>query len=270
MAEFTASGHPLDGSATRSCGGEANVGRSNAKITGCGGCGAGVWQWRCTNWRDERTLNGLSPPDPCTGQLPVQLPPVSGTEGAGKNPESFDRNCAPSQAPDGDYANYEQLSYGQLRELCRRRGYHKKNTKAAPNTRLEAMDAATEKTKKGSSNHMDTSMTVLGKRSRTTEGSTETGTAADGKSGKRTRSAAVNIAFAVDLEVVTGHVQWGHLGLEPRMEAQQFSVVEGVDSAVSAWVAGRCNRVWGQESSPGEEKQHAELAQAAKTRELDV
>ena len=113
-------------------------------------------------------------------------------------------------------------------------------------------------------------MTVLGKRSRTSEGSTETGTAADGKSGKRTRSAAVNIAFAVDLEVVTGHVQWGHLGLEPRMEAQQFSVVEGVDSAVSAWVAGRCNRVWGQESSPEEEKQHAELAQAAKTRELDA
>ena len=73
---------------------------------------------------------------------------------------------------------------------------------------------------------MDTSITVLGQRSRTTEGATETGTAADGNIGKRPRSAAVDIALAVDLEVFTEHVQWGRPELEPQMEAQQLEHVQ--------------------------------------------
>ena len=46
--------------------------------------------------------------------------------------------------------------------------------------------------------------------------------------------------------------------------------MEGGDGAASAWVADERNRVLGQELSPGEEEQHAELVQAAEIKELDA
>ena len=54
------------------------------------------------------------------------------------------------------------------------------------------------------------------------------------------------------------------------MEANRASVVEGVGRAASAWVADECGRVPGQALSPEEEKQHADLVQAAKIKELDT
>ena len=86
----------------------------------------------------------------------------------------------PTQAAIGGNVNYDQLSYGQLRELCKQRGYHRKNSRAAPKARWEAMDAADRKTKEGSPNEIDTSMTVLGKRSQNDEGAAETGTCMNG------------------------------------------------------------------------------------------
>ena len=95
-------------------------------------------------------------------------------EDARKPSASFDRNGAPSRAPIGDNVNFDQLAYGQLNELCKQRGFHKKDAKAAPEALLEAMGAAGKKTTGGSSNDMDTSMTALGKRSRNEEGAMET------------------------------------------------------------------------------------------------
>ena len=58
-------------------------------------------------------------PVPGSSKLSVQLPPESGKRDAGKTSAPFGRNCAPSQAPIGDYAKYDQLPYGQLHELCK-------------------------------------------------------------------------------------------------------------------------------------------------------
>ena len=76
--------------------------------------------------------------------------------------ESFDCVCSPSQAPADDTANYDQLSFGQLHELGKQRGYHKEDTNAVHKIRLGAMDAAAKKPAEGSSSDMETSMTVLG------------------------------------------------------------------------------------------------------------
>ena len=59
-------------------------------------------------------------------------------------------------------------------------------------------------------------------------------------------------------------------GTQAQVEAHQPSVAVGVDGAASAWVADECNRAQGQESSPEEEGQHAELDHAGKTKEHDA
>ena len=46
--------------------------------------------------------------------------------------------------------------------------------------------------------------------------------------------------------------------------------MEGVDGAISAWVAGACNRISGQELTPEEDEVHADLVEADKLRELDT
>ena len=116
---------------------------------------------------------------------------------------------------------------------------------------------------------MDTSTSVLGKRTRTTDGAVEAGKGADGNSEKRPGSAALEAARAVDLEVVKEHAQWWNPELEPHVEAHQSSIAEGVDGAAPAWVADECNRARGQELSP-EEEQRAELVQAAKIEKFDA
>ena len=106
-------------------------------------------------------------------------------------------------------------------------------------TRLEAMDAAEKRTMEGRSNDMDTSMQVLGKRSRIEEGAMETGHGMDGNLGKLFISdwTALDIALAFDLEVVKEHAQKRNPELEPQMDAYQSSIMEGVVGAVTAWVA---------------------------------
>ena len=89
-------------------------------------------------------------PVPDSPQLSAQSPPETRLEGTGKPSASFDRSCAPSQAPIGDSVDYDELSFGQPRELCRQRLYRVKDSKAALKTRLEAMDAAYKKTTEGS------------------------------------------------------------------------------------------------------------------------
>ena len=177
-------------------------------------------------------------PVPDSPHLSLQLPPEPEVDSTGKTSASFDPNCAPSQAPASGSAKYDQLSNGQLHELCRQRGYHKKDTKAVLRTRLEAMDAAAKKTAEGSSNDMDSSMRTrfTGKRSRCTNGTMEMGTEVGGDNEKRPRNTDLAIALEVDMEVVKEHAQWWNPELKPQVEAQQSSVAEGVGGAVSARV----------------------------------
>ena len=109
----------------------------------------------------------------------AQLPPNSEVADEGPASSPFDRNCAPPQAPPADTTNNDQLSYGRLHELSKQRGYHKEDSKAAPRTRLAAMDAAIEKPADGGAGDMDTSTTIPGKRTRAMEDTTDTSLAAD-------------------------------------------------------------------------------------------
>ena len=95
--------------------------------------------------------------------------PDSALGDTGNTSASPDRNCAPLEAPVRENASYDQLSFGQLHVLCKQRGYHDKDAKAALRTRPDAMDAAENKAKEGSSNDADPSTSVLGKRARNLE-----------------------------------------------------------------------------------------------------
>ena len=89
-----------------------------------------------------------------------------------------------------------------------------------------------------------------------------------GKNGNRPRGDALTAALSVDVSVVREHAQRGNPAMKPQKETLQSSAVYGADGAISAWVTDDCNRVLGQELSPGEEKQHAHLAHEGKLREL--
>ena len=58
--------------------------------------------------------------------------------------------------------------------------------------------------------------------------------------------------------------------MKPQVEVSRTSAVAGVEAAISAWVANERNRVFDQELSAEEEVARADLARAAKDRELDA
>ena len=74
----------------------------------------------------------------------------------------------------------------------------------------------------------------------------------------------------VDLAVAQAHAQWWPPDLKPKVGVNPSAAVDGVDGAISAWVADECNRVLGQELSQEEEEMHADLANGRKKRELEV
>ena len=68
-----------------------------------------------------------------------------------------------------------------------------------------------------------------------------------GKNAKRPRGDALAAALVEDRRVVQEHAQWWSPPTKPQVGAVHSSAAEGVDGAVSAWVADECNRVMGQE-----------------------
>ena len=69
------------------------------------------------------------------------------------------------------------------------------------------MDAANKKDVDGSSNDMDTSTSVLGKRCRTSMEGMDTAEATDGNAEKRPRGGALDMALAADLDVAKERAQ---------------------------------------------------------------
>ena len=133
--------------------------------------------------------------------------------------------------------NYDNLSYDRIHNLRKDRGYHKKDAKAALKTRLEAMDAVERRVIIENENAMETSSSVLGKRDRSMEESSAAAPTPQQVEGKRPRGEAPAITMEVDLAVVQAHAQWWSPDLKPKMEASPSDAVEGVDGAISAWVA---------------------------------
>ena len=144
------------------------------------------------------------------------------------------------------------LPYDQSHAPWKRRGYHKEDAKAALRTRWGAMDAAERQATEGTSRDMDTSSSVLGKRTRHIQEPLAIESTGMGNNGKR-----LEIALVVDTSVVKEHAQWRNPDLKPQVEALQSSVVEGVDGAASSWAADECDRVLGREVSLEEEGMHA-------------
>ena len=87
---------------------------------------------------------------------------------------------------------------------------------------------------------------------------------------RRYRADASRAALVADMGVVKEHAQCRNPGLKWKVGATQSSVAEGVDAAISAWVADACNRVSGKETSGEGGKLHAGLARDAKVEELDT
>ena len=128
-------------------------------------------------------------------------------------------------------------------------------------TRLEAMDAATRQSLKMNGGAIDASSSALGKRDRSLAEPTNSG------SSRRDTPAA---GMAADLAVTHAHAQWWSPELTPRMEASPSAAAEGVDGAISAWIADERDHILGQELTPEEENIHADLVGAGKLREFEA
>ena len=162
------------------------------------------------------------PNSPTVSGPPDPPPPLEGT---GNTSASFDRKRAPPQAPRCESAKYVHLSYDHLRDLCQQRGYHEKDAKVVLKTRLEAMDAAARQPLKSNENDMDTSSSVLGKRDRPMAEPSNIDNSTSGVEGKRSRRNVPATTLAADLAVVQTHAQWWPPDLNPKIEANQCSVV---------------------------------------------
>ena len=84
----------------------------------------------------------VAAPEPSSLSQSIQVPPsppLSPQIPPGKSPP--EKNCAQLLGPLGAEGDYDHLSCGELHNVRRRRGYARKNPKAALETRLAAMDA---------------------------------------------------------------------------------------------------------------------------------
>ena len=79
--------------------------------------------------REPSVVSPLLIAAPDSPPLSAQLPPNSEVAEKGPASSSLDRNCAPSQAPVAGTADYDELSYGHLHELCTQRSYHGLDTR---------------------------------------------------------------------------------------------------------------------------------------------
>ena len=77
-------------------------------------------------------------------------------------------------------------------------------------------------------------------------------------------------ALVADEGVVGKHSRRRNPELESRVDATLSSAAEGVDAAISAWVAEECNRSLGQELSEDGERLHVAMAPDAKEKELNL
>ena len=120
---------------------------------------------------------------------------------------SFDKKCAPSQAPIMEGSQYDHLTYDELHNLCKSRGYCKKDAKTALKTRLEAMDTVARNSSQLQTDNMDTSYSVLGKRERPLSDSHIAEMPTQLSVGERSRGEALATTLVVDSAAAKEHAQ---------------------------------------------------------------
>ena len=129
---------------------------------------------------------------PSRPRLSIQLPP---------NAPSFDKHCAPAQAPQLGRGDHDRLSYDQLHDLCERAGYSRGGPTAALKTGLASMGVADRKRTLAEDDAMDASEALTRKRGRAPDVIADNSDALLGDEGKRCRACDLHWAFVVDRAV---------------------------------------------------------------------
>ena len=140
---------------------------------------------------------------PSSPSLSAQLPPAGST---------FGKTYIQLQAPGLTQRDYDHLTHDEFHQLCRRRGYAGKASKAVLKTRLSTMDS------------------VARTRDREKEGAMDSSEDMPVTQEKRCRVECPHSALAVDKEIVKKRAQWGRVGARPRplrARTRMLSVVPG-------------------------------------------
>ena len=115
--------------------------------------------------------------------------------------------------------DYDRLTYDELRDLCRRRGYSRRDPKAVLKSRLFTINAFERK------------------RNRSMADGANTSGATPPNQGKRRRADDLFLALVEEKEIVMDHAQrWG-LETKAHWNANDASSVNGADFAISASTA---------------------------------
>ena len=123
--------------------------------------------------------------------------------------------------------NYDNLSYDQIHNLCKDRGYHKKNAKVALKTRLGAMDAVDRQLIKKKENEADTSPSVFSKRDRSMAEQSSLEQNQQRVGGKRSRGDAPATTMEVDPAAAQAHAQWWSPDRNPKVEVSPIRCGRG-------------------------------------------
>ena len=78
------------------------------------------------------------------------------------------------------------------------------------------------------------------------------------------------MSFVANKNFVKNHALLRNPTLKPQINFAAVAPLDGVESAISAWVSLACEKALGQELSAQEEHMNAELAASAKLQELDA
>ena len=129
--------------------------------------------------------------------------------------------------------------YDQIRELCKRRGYSRKDSKEVSITRLAPGGAEARNRTSSNDDVIDTLVTIAGKTGRALVGVTENSDTPLRSQGRQCR---VDVA---DKQVTKGTAYWRHPDLKSRWDVIQSSAAERVDNAISERIAEGRDRALG-------------------------
>ena len=87
---------------------------------------------------------------------------------------------------------------------------------------------------------------------------------------KRLKTDALRVSFIANKTLVKREAPWWDADMKAQFNLSSDVPLDGVESAISAWVAFACSQTLGQELSVQEEQMHGDLVASAKMKELDA
>ena len=192
---------------------EARTGTPNPVAEGCSGLKSSPSPVRVPVTSPPPPLIRVTSP-PC---LSVELPPADA---------SFDGKCTQLKERAATRSDYDQLTYNELHQVCRRRGNARKDSRAVLKTRLSTTGAVERKRAHDNENVMDTS-----------------GDKPAAKA-KRCRVEDIYPATVVEKDILKERAQWRNSEMTAHQDAAEASLLKGVDAAISAWAADQWKEHW--------------------------